>query len=180
MNYTSGTTGRPKGVRRPLAPFDPDIVGQMIGMFLMMFGVQPLNDNVHLVGSPLYHTAVLMFAGSSMHFGHTVVLMDKWTPESSLAVMERDRVTTSHMVPTQFHRLLALPEYVCRQVQQPRRCLRHRPRCRPGCETDRLAGVPVQGEERLRHFRWRCCRLLVPVRARAARALRRAPANLVG
>jgi long-chain acyl-CoA synthetase len=112
MNYTSGTTGRPKGVRRPLAPFDPDIVGQMIGMFLMMFGVQPLNDNVHLVGSPLYHTAVLMFAGSSMHFGHTVVLMDKWTPESSLAVMERDRVTTSHMVPTQFHRLLALPDDV--------------------------------------------------------------------
>ncbi len=112
MNYTSGTTGRPKGVRRPLAPYDPDIVGQTIGMFLMMFGVQPLDGNVHLVGSPLYHTAVLMFAGSSMHFGHGVVLMDKWTPESSLAVMERDRVTTSHMVPTQFHRLLALPEDV--------------------------------------------------------------------
>ena len=64
MNYTSGTTGRPKGVRRPLTPFDPDTVGSMFAMFLGMFGIQPEDDNVHLVGSPLYHTAVLVFAGS--------------------------------------------------------------------------------------------------------------------
>jgi long-chain acyl-CoA synthetase len=112
MNYTSGTTGRPKGVRRPLAPLDPDTVGTFYGMFLAMFGIQPENDNVHLVGSPLYHTAVLMFAGCSLHFGHAVVLMDKWTPESSLALMQKYRVTTTHMVPTQFHRLLALPDEV--------------------------------------------------------------------
>ena len=112
MNYTSGTTGRPKGVRRPLTPFDPDMVFSMFAMFLGMFGVQPGNDNVHLTGSPLYHTAVLMFTGSSLHFGHTVVLMDKWTPESCLQAIQKYRVTTSHMVPTQFHRLLALPEEV--------------------------------------------------------------------
>jgi long-chain acyl-CoA synthetase len=64
------------------------------------------------VGSPLYHTAVLVFAGCSLHFGHTVVLMDKWTPESSLQAIARHKVTTSHMVPTQFHRLLALPDEV--------------------------------------------------------------------
>ncbi len=71
MNYTSGTTGRPKGVRRALMPFDPDTVGSMFAMFLAMFGITPENDGVHLVGSPLYHTAVLVFAGCSLHYGHT-------------------------------------------------------------------------------------------------------------
>jgi long-chain acyl-CoA synthetase len=64
------------------------------------------------VGSPLYHTAVLRFGGASIHFGHTLVLMDKWLPEEMLQLVERHRVTTSHMVPTQFHRLLSLPEEV--------------------------------------------------------------------
>ena len=71
--------------------------------------------DVHLVGSPLYHTAPLVFAGVSLHVGHTLVVMEKWTPEDSLAVMARHRVTTTHMVPTQFHRLLALPEEVKRR-----------------------------------------------------------------
>ena len=112
MNYTSGTTGRPKGVRRPLVPYDPDTVYSMFAMFLAMFGITPQDEGVHLTGSPLYHTAVLMFAGCSLHYGHTVVLMDRWTPESCLQAIEAQRVTTTHMVPTQFHRLLALPEAV--------------------------------------------------------------------
>jgi long-chain acyl-CoA synthetase len=112
MNYTSGTTGRPKGVRRPLAPYDPDAVGATFAMLLAMFGIQPAGDGVHLTGSPLYHTAVLTFTGCSLHFGHEVVLMDKWTPERALEMIARHRVTTTHMVPTQFHRLLALPDAV--------------------------------------------------------------------
>jgi long-chain acyl-CoA synthetase len=115
MNYTSGTTGRPKGVRRPLAPFDPDMVGMTFGMFLAMFGIAPHGGGVHLTGSPLYHTAVLMFTASSLHFGHAIVLMDRWTPERALETIARRRVTTTHMVPTQFHRLLALPEDVKRR-----------------------------------------------------------------
>jgi long-chain acyl-CoA synthetase len=110
MNYTAGTTGRPKGVRRPASQVDPDTNAEMNGLFLMLFGIMPKDGNVHLVVSPAYHTAVLRFASSSLHMGHAIVLMDRWTPEGTLERIERYKVTTSHMVPTQFHRLLALPE----------------------------------------------------------------------
>jgi len=54
----------------------------------------------------------MRFGGASLHLGHTMVLMDKWDAEGMLSLIETERVTTSHMVPTQFHRLLALPEDV--------------------------------------------------------------------
>ncbi|MCO8129115.1 acyl-CoA synthetase [Acidimicrobiia bacterium EGI L10123] len=111
MHYTSGTTGRPKGVRRALSGVAPETVAGSGGL-LGMFGVKPNDDNVHICGSPLYHTAVLAFASSSLHLGHAVVLMDKWTPESMLELIDRYQVTYSHMVPTQFQRLLSLPEDV--------------------------------------------------------------------
>jgi long-chain acyl-CoA synthetase len=112
MNYTSGTTGKPKGVRRPLAPLDPDTVASLFTAFFATFGMQPEDDNVHLVGSPLYHTAVLTFASTALHWGYAVVMMDRWTPEATLDLIQRYRVTNSHMVPTQFHRILGLPEDV--------------------------------------------------------------------
>ena len=115
MNYTSGTTGRPKGVRRRLMPVEPEAVATMTSMLLAMFGIEFGGSGAHLVGSPLYHTAPLVFAGVSLHVGHTLVVMEKWTPEDSLAVMARHRITTTHMVPTQFHRLLALPDDVKRR-----------------------------------------------------------------
>jgi len=112
MNYTSGTTGRPKGVRRPLPGVTPEAMGGGFGGMLFLFRLQPFDDNVHICGSPLYHTAVLVFAGAAIHIGHTVVVMDKWTPEAMLRLIDQYRVTNTHMVPTQFVRLLALPDDV--------------------------------------------------------------------
>ena len=112
MHYTSGTTGKPKGVKRGRVDMDPDELAGLYSMFLMLFGVQPEDGNVHCTGSPLYHTAVLLWTANSLHMGHTIVLMDKWQPEEMLRLIDQHKVTTSHMVPTQLHRLLALPEEV--------------------------------------------------------------------
>ncbi|GGK59581.1 acyl-CoA synthetase [Nocardia camponoti] len=112
MLYTSGTTGRPKGVRRPLTGADPDTVPAPNVAFFKLFELDPYDDHVHICGSPLYHTAVLNFASISIQLGHKLVLMDRWDAEEMLALIEKHRVTHSHMVPTQFHRLLALPDDV--------------------------------------------------------------------
>ena len=108
MLYTSGTSGRPKGVRRPLTGLDPDDTAGMAAWFFSLFGLAPYDGHVHLCGSPLYHTAVLNFATISLQLGHPVVLMDRWDPEESLRLTQAHRVTHTHTVPTQFRRLLAL------------------------------------------------------------------------
>jgi len=112
MLYTSGTSGRPKGVRRALTGEDPDNVPATATWLFGVFGVKPFDGHVHLCCSPLYHTAVLNFATISIQLGHPVVLMDRFDPQEVLTLIERHRVTHSHMVPTQFRRLLALPEPV--------------------------------------------------------------------
>ncbi|HEY1737594.1 MAG TPA: AMP-binding protein, partial [Acidimicrobiia bacterium] len=112
MHYTSGTTGFPKGVKRPLAPIDPDMMAELMTGFFGLFGIPQADDNVHLSTSPNYHTAVTQFAGNSIHAKHTVVCMDKWDPTETLRLIDRYKVTHTHMVPTQFHRMLQLPDDV--------------------------------------------------------------------
>jgi long-chain acyl-CoA synthetase len=110
MHYTSGTTGRPKGVRRELSGLDPDEAGELASLLPQLFGITPGPPNVHLVTSPHYHTAVSVFGGAALMMGHRLVYMDGWDAERALALIERHQVTNTHMVPTHFTRLLALPE----------------------------------------------------------------------
>ncbi len=102
MLYTSGTTGRPKGVHRPAT----GATGQV-----NLVGYDDNGGDVHLCTGPLYHAAPLAFSlAMPLAFGATVVLMDRWDAEQALELIATHRVTHSHMVPTMFHRLLALPD----------------------------------------------------------------------
>ncbi|MEJ7583105.1 MAG: AMP-binding protein [Acidimicrobiales bacterium] len=111
MQYTSGTTGRPKAVVRDLLPMGPEAwVAAFAAPNLARYDITPGGDDVHLVTSPMYHMAPLSLALFSLHFEHTLVVMEHWDAAEALRLIERHRVTTTHMVPTQFHRLLQLPD----------------------------------------------------------------------
>lgn len=104
MLYTSGTTGRPKGVART-AP--PQALGEDAASPL---GQYVPGTSVHLCTGPLYHSAPLSFSlAVPFAYGSTVVMMNGWDAEEMLALIERHRVTHTHVVPTMIHRLLALP-----------------------------------------------------------------------
>jgi long-chain acyl-CoA synthetase len=112
MMYTSGTTGKPKGVRRRLASVDPDeLYGLTAELTCRGFGV-PVGPHTHLVCGPLYHAGPFVGAFNSLHVGGTVVLMDRWAPERCLELIAEHRIESTQMVPTMFHRLLSLPDAV--------------------------------------------------------------------
>jgi long-chain acyl-CoA synthetase len=109
--YSSGTTGRPKGIRVDLPDHQVDEPGNLLIPILQAvygFGA----DTVYLSPAPIYHAAPLRFAASVQALGGTVVMMERFDPEVALRAIERYRVTASQWVPTMFVRMLKLPEEV--------------------------------------------------------------------
>lgn len=109
MFYSSGTTGRPKGILRPLSgrSIDANPGGRMAANFL---GMDP--GAVYLSTAPLYHTAALGFAAATQALGGTCVLMERFDAEEALRAIEIYGVTHTQWVPTMFKRLLSLPAEV--------------------------------------------------------------------
>ncbi len=111
MLYSSGTTGRPKGVKQPLkmqpvATLNP--VMKLLGADMIGIG----GDSVYLSPAPLYHAAPLRFAMLAGGMGATTIIMEKFDAEAFLRLVAEHRVTQSQLVPTMFVRLLKLPEAV--------------------------------------------------------------------
>ncbi|MDE0702433.1 MAG: AMP-binding protein [Rhodospirillaceae bacterium] len=108
MLYSSGTTGRPKAVKRPLQGM---AFGEHDGALAMLADAVGLHrDMVYLSPAPLYHAAPLRYNMASVARGATSVVMERFDAAHSLALIERHRVTHSQWVPSMFVRMLKLPE----------------------------------------------------------------------
>ncbi|HEY1749625.1 MAG TPA: AMP-binding protein, partial [Caulobacteraceae bacterium] len=108
MLYSSGTTGRPKGIIRPLPEQPPE---QALPLFDFLIGLWRYREGmVYLSPAPLYHSAPQAAIASTIRVGGTAVIMEHFDAETYLALVERHRVTHSQLVPTMFSRMLKLPE----------------------------------------------------------------------
>ncbi len=102
--YTSGTTGRPKGAVRRFG------AGQVLGFMAFLERVSLRRGDVHLCVCPLYHSTGLGFASMSLMMGGAVAIERDFNPARFFAAVKRDGVTTTALVPTMLHRLMALPD----------------------------------------------------------------------
>ncbi|MCB0999344.1 MAG: AMP-binding protein [Acidimicrobiales bacterium] len=111
MLYSSGTTGKPKGVTKSFAgtPLEETPAG-VAGTLPLLFGFT--TDSVYLSPAPMYHAAPLRFSMGAQAIGATVVAMEHFDAEQYLQLVQRHQVTHSQVVPTMFVRMLKLPEDV--------------------------------------------------------------------
>src|SRR5213075_192316 len=108
MLYSSGTTGRPKGVTGKFEEKSLiDTPVGVTGLLSMLFG--GTSDSVYLSPAPLYHAAPLRFCMAAQAVGGTVVVMEHFDPEEYLRLVQQHRLTYSQVVPTMFVRMLKLP-----------------------------------------------------------------------
>ncbi|MEH3046280.1 acyl-CoA synthetase [Sphingomonas adhaesiva] len=110
MLYSSGTTGRPKGIRPALPEGSLDQSNPLTDFGRDSYGLGA--DSVFLSPAPLYHSAPLRWCMAVQKLGGTVIVMEKFDAEEVLALIERHRVTHAQFVPTHFIRMLKLPEEV--------------------------------------------------------------------
>ena len=111
MLYSSGTTGRPKGVRPPLPAVQVSDLGDpVVGLAGQFFGVG--TDSVYLSPGPIYHAAPLRWSGAVQALGGAVVMMKRFDAAHALAAIQDQHVTHAQFVPTMFVRMLRLPQAV--------------------------------------------------------------------
>lgn len=110
MLYSSGTTGRPKGVKTELVDEAIDAPTSLLNLATKLYGLSP--DVVYLSPAPLYHAAPLRYNMTVMRVGGTSIIMEHFDAEQALALIEKYKVTHSQWVPTMFVRMLKLPEAV--------------------------------------------------------------------
>ncbi len=109
LQYSSGTTGRPKGIKRALPHVAP---AESPGMMSALVGFWMNPDSVYLSPAPLYHTAPSVWSMTVQAGGITTVVLEKFDPEGCLDAIQRYRVTHGQFVPAMFTRMLKLPEQV--------------------------------------------------------------------
>jgi long-chain acyl-CoA synthetase len=112
MLYSSGTTGRPKGILRPLPDVPPDEPLPLFAFLTDLWGYR--EGMTYLSPAPLYHSAPQGAVGLTVRMGGTAIIMEHFDPTEYLALVERYRVTHSQLVPTMFSRMLKLPDEVRR------------------------------------------------------------------
>jgi long-chain acyl-CoA synthetase len=113
MLYSSGTTGRPKGILRPLPKNPPEQNLPIRDFFANVWGFR--EGMIYLSPAPLYHAAPLLGVGSTVRIGGTALIMEHFDAEQFLALVERHRVTHTQLVPTMFSRMLKLPNELRRR-----------------------------------------------------------------